>query len=162
MIYRLLCVGFSCKTYATFVKSDLVSAYLCTIMMTDTCFSMYFDLKNSILMLFEHPEVRLTPWDTTKLLPLLKKHVFHHISAYIHCIIICDTCIFMYFDLKNTIMKLFLCPDVYLTLWGTWNIYVLSKNHIFDHISTYTYVKMICDTLVIMYICPLNSFQVLF
>ena len=105
---------------------------------------------------------KINPLRDDKIIVFVRNHVFHHISAYIHLIIICDTCISMYFDLKNTIMKLFLCPDVYLTLWGTWNIYLLSKNHIFDHISTYTYVKMICDTLVIMYICPLNSFQVLF
>ena len=88
---------------------------------------------------------------------MLENHVFHHISAYIHPIIICDTSISMYFDLKNPIMTLNLCPDMNLTLWGMLIIYLLSKNHLSDHILTYNYSRMICDTLMTMYIYPLNS-----
>ena len=108
-----------------FVKSDPVSVYIYTTKMSNICFDMYFDLRNSVLMLFQSQEIDWNTSGTTKLLAPLKKHLFDHILAYTHTIIIDDTCISMYFDLKNTIMKLILCPDVNLTLWGTLDIYIL-------------------------------------
>ena len=45
-----------------------------------------------------------------------EKILLHHVAVNMHPIIICDTCISMYFDLKKTIMKLILCSDVDLAL----------------------------------------------
>ena len=68
----------------------------------------------------------------------------------------------MYFDLRNPFSLSFLCLEINLSFLGMGKFSVLSKNHVFDHISAKTNSRILYDTCIPMYFNPRKPFLLSF
>ena len=64
----------------------------------------------------------------------------------------------MYFDLRNPFSMSFLWPEIDLSFLGMGKFSVLSKNHVFYHISDKINSRILYDTCIPLYFEPRKPF----
>ena len=69
-----------------------------------------------------------------------------------------NTCIPIYFDLRNPFSLSVLCLEINLSFLGMGKFSVLSKNHVYDHISAKTNSRILYYAFVPMYFNPGKPF----